>query len=203
VPNCFKWNAALDAVTTRRVPCWLTEHGGVLLVDQILRSCPDRPPTPGHGRAALPFKALMELRVVVWLDSDGLTISSCCDEHRRKVFREPWSAHNARRLPSYPGSRSGVRALFTGRLWRPLAVTRYVWVKTFGHGQLPSRSNCKGPLGLPCAVTPRRDTAVSIIANQENPRRMIRRVSVQLWTSVRRAKRSGLPCSSLPVALRS
>src|SRR5579864_7339024 len=23
-----------------------------------------------------------------------------------------------------------------------------------GHGQLPRRSNCKGPLGLPCAVTP-------------------------------------------------
>src|SRR5580704_17308265 len=25
-----------------------------------------------------------------------------------------------------------------------------------GQGQLPSRPNCKGPLGLPCAVTPRR-----------------------------------------------
>ena len=30
-----------------------------------------------------------------------------------------------------------------------------------GQGQLPSQSNCKGRLGLPCAVTPRRDETVS------------------------------------------
>jgi hypothetical protein len=36
----------------------------------------------------------------------------------------------------------------SGIIWKQLRVC--IWRP----GRLPSRSNCKGPLGLPCAVTP-------------------------------------------------
>jgi len=51
------------------------------------------------------------------------------------------------------------------------------WISSWeagGQGRLPSRPNCKGPLGPPCAVTPRRTWPPGSVSPKIQPLRISR-----------------------------